>query len=731
MKKARVFLLIFSILCLILCLASCDDKSHTHEWGVWSVTTPATCGAAGEQISTCTCGAVQKFPIPATGAHTWGEWETVTPATCGAVGEQTSTCACGAVQTLPIPATGAHTWGAWQQTVVATCTVQGQLTSTCACGAVQRQLLGLDAANHTEWGTWQQTTAPTCIAKGEETRTCACGFNDKRDLASTPNVHAYNAENTCANCLHYLDEGVIFARIDDEYHVVSYTGTATSVVIPSKYQNVPVTLIDYGAFMYCKSLTSVIIPNSVTLIGDNVFEGCIGLTSVTIPSSVAVVGSLTFAGCTSLTSITIPASVTSIGFGVFSHCTSLERITVDSGNTVYHSAGNCLIETATKLLIAGCKNSVIPTDGSVTTINHSAFAGCVGLTSITFPKSVTDMGDAVFAECTGLTSVTILGALTSIGGSAFTGCTGLTSVDIPNSVIVIGDFAFSGCTGLTSVTIPDSVSDIGKSAFEGCTGLVSLILPASELLYIRSSAFRGCTGLTSIVVPDVIISFGSYAFADCINLGSIAFPTQCEVLDNVLHRCDALKSISGPWRVVMSFLGEGLSADLAMDFVYDSAFASPDFTVFDLYDDFAGFYSDVAMTEPFDFEAWLADDRKDGDSVTLYARLEKPCILLPMQIEAKRFEEKILKPLEKARDEGRISARDYAWFCAWFSLMEQGSPGVAQTYPITAQKGIDIYVCESYMTLEMLRKVEAFVLNYTDYTFEDLAADYEFVEYQF
>lgn len=79
-------------------------------------------------------------------------------------------------------------------------------------------------------------------------------------------------------------------------------------------------------------------------------------------------------------------------------------------------------------MIAGCKNSIIPADGSVTSIGNYAFSGCTGLTSITIPDSVT-----------------------SIGGSAFAGCTGLTSVTIPNSVTSIGDYAFFECTGLTDI----------------------------------------------------------------------------------------------------------------------------------------------------------------------------------------------------------------------------------------------------------------------------------------
>ena len=137
-----------------------------------------------------------------------------------------------------------------------------------------------------------------------------------------------------------------------------------------------------GANLYLNGelATDVVIPDGVTSIGSYAFYGYTLLTSVTIPESVTSIGYGAFAYCDSLTSVTIGNGVTSIGERAFRGCTSLETITVDSGNSVYHSADNCLIETATKTLIVGCKNSVIPDDGSVTSIGDYAFYECTSLT---------------------------------------------------------------------------------------------------------------------------------------------------------------------------------------------------------------------------------------------------------------------------------------------------------------------------------------------------------------
>ena len=209
-----------------------------------------------------------------------------------------------------------------------------------------------------------------------------------------------------------------------------------------------VTNIGDWAFSNCSGLTNITIPDSVTSIGKGAFRYCSSLKSVTIPDSVTSIGGGAFSWCSSLKSVTIPDSVTSIGGGAFSGCSGLISITIEQGNPIYHSVGNCLIETASKTLMAGCKNSVIPIDGSVTSIGESAFRGCNGLTSITIPDSVT-----------------------SIGGGAFSGCSGLTSVTIPDSVKSVGAEAFRNCDSLTSITIPDSVTSIGSFTFQECSRL--------------------------------------------------------------------------------------------------------------------------------------------------------------------------------------------------------------------------------------------------------------------
>jgi len=85
-----------------------DSLSHTHTWGNWVVTAPATCEVAGVETRTCTLDASHKETraIPkltgmdcnsgggdTTGhVHVWGNWVVTTQATCAAAGVETRTC---------------------------------------------------------------------------------------------------------------------------------------------------------------------------------------------------------------------------------------------------------------------------------------------------------------------------------------------------------------------------------------------------------------------------------------------------------------------------------------------------------------------------------------------------------------------------------------------------------------------------------------------------------------
>ncbi len=426
-----------------------------------------------------------------------------------------------------------------------------------------------DGSHKHSFGEWKTVKQASCTEEGQKERTCACG---EKETVTVPMTTHNFVNGVCDKCGAKPSEGLEYTlNSDGKSYSVSGIGTCTDkdIIIPDTYENLPVTQIADYAFIFCTELTSITIPSSVTSINGwafyhctgltsinvdskntqyhsvnnclietaskiliagcknsvipddgsvtsisaRAFRDCTGLTNITIPNSVTSIGDLAFNRCTGLTSIIIPDSVTSIKYSAFGGCTGLTSINVDSKNAQYHSVNNCLIETASKILIAGCKNSVIPDDGSVTNIGSEAFYNCAGLTNITLPNNVTNIGNFAFSGCTGLTNITIPKNVTNIGVRAFDGCTGLTSINVDSqnsqyhsvdnclietasktliagcknsvipddgSVTSIGWSAFSGCTGLTSITIPDSVTSIGDSAFLNCDGLTTITFKGNK-----------------------------------------------------------------------------------------------------------------------------------------------------------------------------------------------------------------------------------------------------------
>ena len=101
-----------------------------------------------------------------------------------------------------------------------------------------------------------------------------------------------------------------------------------SIIIPDSVKSIG----DY-AFVYCTSLESITIPDSVESIGNGAFYNCTSLKSITISDSVESIRDKAFYWCTSLKSIIIPDSVESIGDGAFWNCASLNEV-IFKGKTI-------------------------------------------------------------------------------------------------------------------------------------------------------------------------------------------------------------------------------------------------------------------------------------------------------------------------------------------------------------------------------------------------------------
>ena len=194
---------------------------------------------------------------------------------------------------------------------------------------------------------------------------------------------------------------------------------------------------------------------SITTIGEDAFNYCKSLTTVILPDSDDItIGFCAFYGCSSLTEI--DASITSIGIRAFYECTALTTVNFSSVASISESA------------FYGCDGlteidlSSLPGNGSAS-LGESAFSNCAKLEKVTLPGNITYINDEVFAFCDKLSSID-LSHVTHIGKGAFHYSDSLSDINIEN-VTEVGKEAFAWCKSLTRINLGTDSKTIGESAF--------------------------------------------------------------------------------------------------------------------------------------------------------------------------------------------------------------------------------------------------------------------------
>lgn len=371
--------------------------------------------------------------------------------------------------------------------------------------------------------------------------------------------------------------------------ITKYTGTESTVILPSTINSWPVTKIGEDAFQDNTTITSVTIPANVTEIGSNAFAGCTNLTSVN------------YAG-------------------------DWSNLTIQSGNPAVEDAANAQLfdfkftpdNTAVIVNNYKCKGAAadvtIPSryqGKPVTTIGHAAFFNSA-VTSVTIPDSVTAILDGAFEKCSELTNISIPNSVTSIGLSAFAHCTSLKSITLPSSLSTIGNFAFDGCPSLMTVTYPGSKTQWDDNITKGSNNDVLENHLICAMLEATFNPDNGDPTVTKFIDNDKNSKFTelvpepikeNYTFAGWYN-GDKKFDFTTVPTGDV--------TLTAKWTAndyYVSFFTEHGDPPTSQNVKYNGTATDPGKLTADGYT-FNGWYADEDRTIEFDFNTQITHDTK-------------------------------------------------------------------------------------------------------------------------
>lgn len=262
-----------------------------------------------------------------------------------------------------------------------------------------------------------------------------------------PNIIQFADENVKKLCVGMWDtNGDLELSYDEAVTVTSlgttFTGNSEIQIFNELKHFTGLTVLD-DAFSGCSNLWKVTIPVNVESMTFNNFKGCVSLKTITFEkgsklkaftgghdNNYKILGA--FLDCKSLTTIEIPASVESLGTAFKG--SSLRTITFEKGSKLKSITGGYQNKDNYSGALSDCKAlTFIEIPASVETIEIAAFKGCSSLEMITFEKG---------SKLESISGVRDLGA--------FDGAINLTTVDMSECTQVkrIDEYTFYGNSNL-------------------------------------------------------------------------------------------------------------------------------------------------------------------------------------------------------------------------------------------------------------------------------------------
>lgn len=264
-----------------------------------------------------------------------------------------------------------------------------------------------------------------------------------------------------------------------EVTITEYIGESEHVLIPDTIDGLPVTALGHRAF-YEKTVTTVVVPDSVTEIGAACFSGDNYLVSLKLPDGLKRLPPASLESCMRLYDFDLPQSLEKIYSSVFEFNYYLTHLTLPS---------------------------------SLTEIEQLNFIGLYGLQSLTLAED-----DAAFKldETNGL--------LMTADGTRLLHCFSdivpAEEIILPEGLKTVDPFAFHYDYDVKRVVLPEGVETIGALAFAMCPNLTEIVIPASVTDIGAMDGLDGRTGIISYKHNVIVTPEGSPAWNWAVETGA-------------------------------------------------------------------------------------------------------------------------------------------------------------------------------------------------------------------
>ena len=235
--------------------------------------------------------------------------------------------------------------------------------------------------------------------------------------------------------------------------------------------------------------------------------------------------------------------ITTIGSGAFKGLDKLEKIVINNN-----------ITTSKDIEFKGCKNIKELTIPISLRMSTNSFAGCTGITKVTFTKGTGEGADYIsgskyqytpwYISKTNTINVTLEEGITKIGSSMFKNCTGLQIVKLPSTLTSIGNNAFYNCSGMKGeLNSIENLTYLGEYAFYGCSGITGTIKIPSAITELSVGIFYG-TSIEKLVIHDNVTTLKGLVFYNCANLRELTIPISLSMSTNSFTGCKGITKVT-------------------------------------------------------------------------------------------------------------------------------------------------------------------------------------------